>query len=162
MPPVVVSTEVSRPAEDVFAYATDPSRFHEWQQGLISGHLEATGEASVGDRCRMVRRIGFADRASTSEVVHIDPPRSWQTRGIDGPIRAIVQVTVAPLAADRARLTISLDFEGHGVGALLVPLVVRRQARKEMPANLATLKGRLESGGRQRSTDTHATGDGWR
>ena len=27
-----VSIEVDRPAEDVFAYATDPSRFHEWQQ----------------------------------------------------------------------------------------------------------------------------------
>lgn len=37
-----------------------------------------------------------------------------------------------------------LDFEGHGIGKLLVPLVVRRQARKEMPANLATLKQRIE------------------
>jgi hypothetical protein len=27
-----------------------------------------------------------------------------------------------------------------------VPLVVRREARKEMPANLAALKGRLETG----------------
>ena len=160
MPPVVVSTEVSQPAEDVFAYATDPSRFREWQQGVVSGHMEATGRASLGDRCVMLRRIGFADRPSASEVVHIDPPRRWQIRGIDGPIRAIVEVTVAPLAADRARLTISVDFEGHGVGALLVPLVVRRQARKEMPANLAALKDHLERGGRQQTTETQATGDG--
>jgi hypothetical protein len=64
--------------------------------------------------------------------------------GIDGPIRAIVQVTVASLAADRSRLTISIDFEGHGIGALLVPLTVRRQARSEMPTNIAKLKARLE------------------
>ena len=64
--------------------------------------------------------------------------------GIDGPIRAIVDVTVEPLAADRSRLTIAVDFDGHGIGKLLVPLVVRREARKEMPANLAALKRRLD------------------
>jgi len=41
-------------------------------------------------------------------------------------------------------LTIALDFEGHGIGKLLVPLVVRREARREMPVNVATLKQRLE------------------
>jgi hypothetical protein len=39
-----------------------------------------------------------------------------------------------------------VDFTGHGIGKLLVPLVVRREARKEMPANLARLKDRLEEG----------------
>jgi hypothetical protein len=91
-----------------------------------------------------VRRIGFAERPSTSELVHIDPPRTWQILGIDGPIRAMVDVAVAPLTDNSARLTIAIDFEGRGIGRLLVPLVVRREARKEMPANLATLKQRLE------------------
>jgi hypothetical protein len=40
-----------------------------------------------------------------------------------------------------------IDFEGHGIGKLLVPLLVRREARKEMPANLATLRQRLEGAG---------------
>jgi hypothetical protein len=43
-------------------------------------------------------------------------------------------------------VTIALDFEGHGIGKLLIPLVVRRQARTEMPRNLQKLKERLESG----------------
>jgi uncharacterized protein YndB with AHSA1/START domain len=30
MPPITTSTDVDRPAEEVFAYATDPTRFHEW------------------------------------------------------------------------------------------------------------------------------------
>jgi len=42
-------------------------------------------------------------------------------------------------------LTVAVDFEGHGIGKVLVPLV-RREARKEMPANLAALKQRLEIG----------------
>jgi len=68
-------------------------------------------------------------------------------RGIDGPIRAIVEVDVEPLAHARSRLTIAVDFAGHGIGRLLVPLVVRREARREMPANLATLKARMEADG---------------
>jgi hypothetical protein len=41
-------------------------------------------------------------------------------------------------------VSIAVDFAGHGIGKLLVPLVVRREAHKEMPANLARLKERLE------------------
>jgi hypothetical protein len=42
-------------------------------------------------------------------------------------------------------VTIELDFEGRGIGKLLVALVVRRQARNEMPANCRRLKQRLET-----------------
>jgi hypothetical protein len=58
----------------------------------------------------------------------------------------MVDVMVAPLdAGARSRVTITLDFEGHGIGRLLVPLIVRRQARNEMPANTQRLKQRLEA-----------------
>jgi hypothetical protein len=143
VPPILATAEVDRPAVDVFAYATDPARFREWQAGVVSGHMDGGG-AGVGARCITVRRIGGAERASMSELVHVDPPRTWSVRGIDGPIRAAVDVTVELLGADRSRVSIAVDFAGHGVGKLLVPLVVRRQARKEMPANLARLKERLE------------------
>jgi Polyketide cyclase / dehydrase and lipid transport len=144
MPPIITSTEVARPAEDVFAYATDPTRFHEWQQGVVDGRMDDPGVPSVGRHCLTTRRIGGTNRSSTSEVVRLDPPTAWGVRGIDGPIRAAVDVTVEPLTAQSSRLTIAVDFEGHGIGKLLVPLVVRREARKEMPANLAALKRRLE------------------
>jgi len=91
------------------------------------------------------RRIGGADRAVTSRVTHIDPPRAWGVQGIDGQIRATVDLTVEPLSADRSRLSISVEFTGHGIGKLLVPLIVRRQARTEMPANLAALKRHVEA-----------------
>ena len=44
MAAIVTSVEIDRPAEDVFAYATDPTRFHEWQQGVVNGRLEQTGQ----------------------------------------------------------------------------------------------------------------------
>ena len=149
MPAIVASTEVDRPAAEVFAYATDPTRFSEWQKGAVDGHMDgatdATGSPAVGARCLTTRRIGGANRASTSELVRIDPPRTWRVRGVDGPIRAVVDVLVEPVTDSRSRLTISVDFTGHGIGKILVPLVIRREARKEMPANVAALKQRLEA-----------------
>jgi len=67
-------------------------------------------------------------------------------RGTDGPIRAAVDVLVEPLTDSRSRLTISVDFTGHGIGKILVPLMVRREARKEMPGNMAELKRKMEAG----------------
>lgn len=145
MPPITASVEVDRSADDVFAYATDPSRFSEWQKGVVDGRMDSAGVPQVGDRCFTTRRTGFADRPVTSELVRFDPPHRWGVRGVDGPIRAIVDVTVVPCSDTRAHLTITLDFEGHGVGKLLVPLVVRREARREMPTNVTTLKQHLEA-----------------
>lgn len=149
MPPIVTSAEIDRPAAEVFAYATDPARFSEWQKGVVEGHMDGRGDGTqapaVGAKCVTTRRIGGANRPATSELVHIDPPRTWGVRGLDGPIRATVDVVVQPVTDARSRLTISVDFTGRGIGKVLVPLVVRRQARKEMPDNLAALKRRMET-----------------
>ncbi len=150
MPPIVASAEIERPAAEVFAYATDPTRFSEWQQGVVDGHMDGPASGSLapaaGARCVTTRLIGGANRPSTSELVHIDPPRTWGVRGIDGPVRAAVEVLVEPVTGSRSRLTISVDFTGHGIGKILVPLMVRREARKEMPDNMAALKHRMEAG----------------
>ena len=149
MPAIVTSAEIERPAAEVFAYATDPARFSEWQQGVVDGHMDGlpdgTGTPAVGAKCVTTRRIGGANRPSTSELVHIEPPRTWGVRGIDGPVRAGVEVLVEPLTEFRSRLTISVDFTGHGIGKILVPLMVRREARKEMPDNMAALKRLIET-----------------
>jgi uncharacterized protein YndB with AHSA1/START domain len=137
--------DVTRPPEEVFAYATDPATFGEWQANVTGGHTDGRGPHQAGARCVTTRRIGFTERAVTSEVTHADPPRRWGVRGVDGPVRGAVEVSVDPIDDGRAsRLTISIDFQGHGIGKLLVPLAIRPQARKEMPANLTRLKQRVE------------------
>jgi Polyketide cyclase / dehydrase and lipid transport len=144
MPPITSTIDVDRPAGDVFAYATDPSRFSEWQTGVLDGRMEDPGTPRVGARCLTTRRIGFANRPIISELAHVDPPKTWGVRGVAGPIRAVVDLAVEPLTDTRSRLTITIDFEGRGIGKILVPLLVRRDAEKEMPKNMATLKQRLE------------------
>jgi hypothetical protein len=120
-------------------------RFGEWQKNIVRGHMDGDGPTGVGSKCVTTRRIGFAERPVTAEVTHFDPPRTWGVHGIDGPIRASVNVTVDPVAGNaRSRLTIEIDFHRHGIGRVLLPLVVRREAQYEMPSNLERPKARLE------------------
>jgi uncharacterized protein YndB with AHSA1/START domain len=137
MPPIVTTAEIERPAAQVFACATDPALFSQWQKGVQEGHMDVPaggGEVPpVGTKCVTTRRIGGASRPVTSELAHIDPPRTWGVRGTDGPIRATVDVLVEPVADSRSRLTISVDFTGHGIGKILVPL-----------ENMAALKRLIE------------------
>lgn len=147
MTAIVESIEIARRPEDVFAYMTEPSHMPEWQESAVSVRTEGEGPARVGSRVVVTRRVGKQERTMTSELTRIEPPTGWSVRGIDGPVRGNVDARIEPLeGGERSRVTISLDFEGHGIGKLLVPLVVRRQAAAEMPRNMQKLKERLQSG----------------
>lgn len=82
----------------------------------------------------------------TSELTEYSPPESYAFRVVDGPVRATGKGRFEALGDARSRFTFELDFEGHGIGKLLVPLFVRRQAAKELPESHANLKRKLESG----------------
>jgi hypothetical protein len=56
-----------------------------------------------------------------------------------GPIRPIASLAVMP-AAGGSRVTSSLDFEGHGAGVGLLPIV-----RRGAPLSYRNLKRLLES-----------------
>jgi uncharacterized protein YndB with AHSA1/START domain len=144
---VVSTIDIARPPEEVFAYVTDPARLSEWQESVVSSRTEGAGPPGVGTRASVTRRIRSVERTMTSELAEFSPPRSWAVHGVDGPVRGNVTGTIVPLEdGTRSRVTIALDLVGYGIGKLLVPLVVRSQARKEMPTNLRNLKERLERG----------------
>ena len=135
---LVSTIEIARTPEDVFAYATDPRHFPEWQGDVVG--VQLAGDA----RFTTTRRFARAERTLTQEIVRDDPPRTWAARGIDGPIRPSASVTVEPLdGGTRSRVTFTLDFEGHGLGVALLP-IVRRQAEKGAPVSYANLKRLLE------------------
>jgi uncharacterized membrane protein len=148
MAPIVESIEIARPPEEVASYMSDVAKLPDWNQSAVSARQADSGEPAVGSRIVVTRRVGGRELPMTSEVTELDPPGKLSLRGLDGPVRALVQVTVDPLdGGQRSRVTISLDFEGHGMGKLLVPLVVRRQARRELPGDLRQLKARVEAQG---------------
>jgi len=142
MPPIVSTIEVARPPDEVFSYVTDPTRFAEWQDDVVD--VRMAGSPGVGTRFTTTRRIGRAERTMTQEITEVVTPRTWTAHGVDGPIRPHATVTVEPLDnGARSRVTFALDFEGHGIGVPLMPLV-RRQARKGAPMSYRNLKELLE------------------
>ncbi len=144
MAPIASSIEVACPPEAVFAYATDPSRFGEWQTGVVGGHGDRHGPVAVGSTCTTTRLIRGTERTTRAEITELSAPNRWAARGIDGPVRPMIDLAVEQLSEDRSRVTITLDFEGHGLGKLAVG-AVRRAAEKELPDNCAALKERLEA-----------------
>jgi uncharacterized protein YndB with AHSA1/START domain len=147
MPPIVSSFEIDRPPEEVYAYVTDPSRFPEWQDDVVRVRVEDGGPPGVGTRFVTTRRIARVEQTTTQEITERTPPRSWSCRGVDGSFRPGGGITVEPLGGGaRSRVTITLDFEGHGIGRLLPLDVIRRMAAKTAPKSYRKLKGLLEGG----------------
>jgi uncharacterized protein YndB with AHSA1/START domain len=146
MAAIVESIEIDRRPEDVFSYLLDPSHLPDWQESAVAVRRLDDGPVSVGSRVVVTRRVGSRDREMTNELTELNPPSSWTVRGTDTAIRATAKGRIEPVAnGERSRVTIELDFKGRGIGKLLVPLVVRRQAASEMPRNMRKLKEALEA-----------------
>jgi uncharacterized protein YndB with AHSA1/START domain len=146
MAPIVSIIEIDRPPAEVFAYVTDPTRFPHWQHDVRGVRIDGAGPYAVGTRFTTTRRIGPSDREMTQEIAAVEFPHRWAVRAVDGPIRPSADVTVEPLdGGARSRVTFALDFEGHGAGELLAPMV-RRMARKQGPRSYQNLKELLEKG----------------
>jgi uncharacterized protein YndB with AHSA1/START domain len=143
MSPIVSSIEIARPPDEVYAYATDPSRFAEWQRDVVSVRLQGS-PLLVGTTFTTTRRIGGSKRTMTQEVTEVIPLQRWASRGVDGPIRPHASIAVEPLGdGTRSRVTFALDFDGHGLGVPLVPMV-RRLAARGAPVSYRRLKELLE------------------
>jgi uncharacterized protein YndB with AHSA1/START domain len=144
MAPIVHSVEIARSPADVFAYLDELDRHGEWQGQLVSVEVETEGPTRVGSRAKETRKVPGGPQTYTYEITEHDPPRKASFRVLDGPVRAFGTMTVEP-AGEGSRLTIRIDFEGHGLGKLIVP-IARRNARKQVPQDQVRLKERLESG----------------
>ena len=139
--------EIDRPPDEVFAYASDPLRFTEWQADVVEVHFEGDGGREVGSRFTTTRRIGPNERTITQEITEVQPPHRFSAHGVEGPIRPHASIDVEPLDdGARSRVTFELDFEGHGFGKALVP-AVRQLASRGAPESYRRLKERLEADG---------------
>lgn len=147
MAEIVGSIEISRRPGDVFSYVADPSHHPEWQESVVSARREGDAPLAVGSRVLATRRVGPWKLRYIEEMTELRPPRTWANRGVGGiPVIAIANGTVEPLDdGKRSRVTIACEFEGHGIGRLLAPLLVRRLA-KQLPRDEQKLKELLERG----------------
>jgi uncharacterized protein YndB with AHSA1/START domain len=144
VPPITDSIEINRRPEDVYAYSFDPNRRTEWQPTVQEIRIETGGPADAGTRARETRRVTGGPRTFGWEVTEHDPPHRWGFRGTDGPVRPRGTMTFSPANDGAAtKVDFEIEFSGRGPAAILAALA-RRDARKQVPAELARLKERLE------------------
>ena len=150
MDAIVTTLDIACPPDEVFAVATDPTRFAEWQSDVVRVETDRPAPLPVGGRFTTIRRIGGVERAIAQRVAETTRPHRWAARSDTGPIRPQATITIDPLDGGAgSRVTFTLDYVGHGIGVPLLPLV-RRQTRRAAPASYRRLKELLESraGGR--------------
>ena len=120
MPPIVSHLDIACPPAEVFGYATDPSRFAEWQDDVVGVRIQGGRPLGVGSRFTTTRRVARVEFSYTQEITALDPPSSWAARGVDGPLRPSASITVEPLEEGIwSRVTFTLEFQGKGIGKLV-------------------------------------------
>jgi uncharacterized protein YndB with AHSA1/START domain len=143
--PVDVLTEIviDRPAEEVAAYATDPSHAPDWYRNIDSVAWRTPEPLRVGSQLEFVAHFLGRRLAYTYEVVEHVPGERLVMRTADGPFPMETTYGWEPVAAGRTRMT--LRNRGGGSSRIAAPLMagaVRRANRKD----LANLKRLLEGG----------------
>jgi uncharacterized protein YndB with AHSA1/START domain len=139
---ITVETQIARPVQDVFAYATDPEKLSSWQTNTVSATREDDGPYGVGSRLREVHRApGGKELESVVEVVEYAPDRVFALEVKEGtPIHAHVTFDPAD-GGTRVR------FRAHGTlsrPARIIEPLVARMLRKQFAQQLETLKQVLE------------------
>jgi uncharacterized protein YndB with AHSA1/START domain len=137
-----IETEIRRPVEEVFGFATDPSRLAEWQTNTVSAVPEEPGPMRVGTRIREVHRAPGGKRLeSLVEVAELEPDRVFALRVIEGtPIHARIVFD-----SHAGGTTVAFTAHGGLTGAqrLLEPLI-GWALRRQFTAALDRLRVRLE------------------
>lgn len=142
---IVTDVSIARSPREVFSYVTDPARFSEWMNGVTYSRILGDDPPAIGSRLFMTRRVGTFEMPAASEITQMDPPRRWAIRGLDGPVRADVSITVSPENdGPDSHVTIQIDLHAHGMGNTIIAMATR-QIKREMPENCQNLKKLLES-----------------
>jgi uncharacterized protein YndB with AHSA1/START domain len=145
MAAIVNTVEIARPPEQVFAVLDDVESHGDWQEQIVSARRLTDGPTGVGTRVSETRKLGGREQQMSYEITEHDPPRVFAFRGIDGPVRPVGRGVVEAVGdGSDSRLTLTLDFEGHGAGKLMLP-VVRSQARKQVVKDGQRLKAVIEA-----------------
>jgi uncharacterized protein YndB with AHSA1/START domain len=146
MTQIVASIEISRRPEDVFSYVVDMTHHPEWMEGVVSARPESDAPLAVGSRVLVTRRVGPRRVRYAEELTELHPPRTWANRGVGGiPVTAVATGRVEPLDdGRRSRVTMAVEFQGHGIGRLFAPFLAHRQV-KELPRAQRRLKDLLEA-----------------
>ena len=140
-----VEIEIARPAREVFAFVTDPTKLATWQTNTVSVVAEGDGPLDVGTQLREVHRApGGKQLASLVEVSEYEPDRVFGLRMLEGALPLDARITFEPTELGTQAL-----FAAHGrpSGAMrLAQPLLRLSLKRQFAGYCTTLKRVLEDG----------------
>jgi len=137
--------EISRPAEDVFAFVSDSSNNPRWQKGQQSCQWTSAPPIGVGSTYEQRARFLGRTLLNKFEVIEYDSGRSITIRSVEGSFPIEVRRSVEPIGPDRTRMRAEISGEPTGLFRLAGPLV-QRFAQRSVDADYDRLKSLLEEG----------------
>jgi uncharacterized protein YndB with AHSA1/START domain len=138
---------IGRPTAAVFALVSDQTNAPRWQRGLTAVRRTTDGPIGVGTRHTFERTLMGRRMDGSNEYTRYEPNErvafTWS-----GPMPGQASYVVEAAGIDRTTLVARLEMQGHGLLRLAEPLLAAG-LRRDVEANLETLKHLLESEGAQ-------------
>jgi uncharacterized membrane protein len=137
------SVVIKRPAEQVYAFVTDPKNLPKWEPAILEVEQTSTGEIGVGTTYRGVNKMMGMRMKWTATVNECEPNKKWSESIISGSSRIDEQLSFD--AADGGtKFTLAYDMKAGGILKLLSPMITST-TRKQLKENLNNLKRILEA-----------------
>lgn len=139
---VELSTDINRPAEEVFAYVTDPANDAKRQEGVIESRPVSDGPLSAGSKIRDVRKFLGRKIESEMEVTEYIPNTFRSLKVASGLLPFEIGQTFHP-AGEGTRIDIVAEGEPAGVFKLASG-AFKKQLESQLAADSKRLKEALE------------------
>jgi len=140
---VVTKIEISRPREEVAAFAADPAKATAWYKNIEASEWETRPPVGVGSRFRFRARFLGRTLDYTYQVQEIEPGSRFVMATAQGPFPMQTTYTWEDTADGATRMTLRNTGEPSGFAAVTAP-VMTRAMRKANAADLQRLKALLE------------------
>lgn len=137
-----IPVEIDRPVEEVFEYFTDVARIPEWNS-MMEKVTPSEHPIRIGSTAQVIIRLLGRRIEATQEVLEYELNRRVVVR-TPAPLAVTDTWVFEPLGAGRTLLTYSTVGEVSGFIKLADPIVAR-VAKKQLAAQLETLKELLEA-----------------
>jgi uncharacterized protein YndB with AHSA1/START domain len=146
VPTIEESIVITRPVDEVFAYATDPANVATWQSNIVEYEQETDGDRDIGARDRGTVRVAGKKMAFTQEVNAWDPPKTATMKSLEAPMSWELSFRFEPLGSDRTRVTIHQEVgEMGGFFGKLGDVMATKMYTRDVRSNLENLKLVLEA-----------------
>jgi uncharacterized protein YndB with AHSA1/START domain len=140
---VVTEIKITRPRDEVSAFATDPSKATAWYKNIKAVEWDTPPPVAVGSRVRFRAQFLRRTLEYTYEVRELEPGHRFVMTTAQGPFPMETTYTWEDVEDGATRMTLRNRGEPSGFAAVTAP-VLTRAMHKANVADLRRLKALLE------------------